>query len=182
MNQEIGDIVADIVKKRQLERKHAIKRTSVVPNEVERIQRYRAMLDKKREELWQIGVQPVVDKVRNLTEDELHQFNENTSADWQVNPHFVNSSGSRDDEESSKLHLTRHDPESTCRSTLNFIQRYTGKEFASAEEAQTFMLEDAKLRSRPHHKSPEQIANINSLYEITDGLKWSGVVQKQIGE
>lgn len=151
---------------------------------------YKQLINKKREELWEKGVQPIIDKVRNMNQMEFEMFKLELIADWHVNPHFMNSAGSLEplrergwtcpdgcsiETEDSKVITKRHNPNETDSLNLMFIERFSGKKFASLEEAQKFMLADAYNRPRPYHKGTSDTPTMaeSEIDEIRNSMRWS---------
>lgn len=115
----------------------------------ERHAKYKAFLEKARQQLYDNALTPIVEHIKSLSSIELDDFIMQQSVKWEIEPHFMNLSSGHEVTITMPERPVRFvDPSELQKRNLSFIERCSGQKFTSFEDAQAFMLEDAK--TRPH--------------------------------
>lgn len=83
-----------------------------------------------------------------MSEEELETKRLEIAAEWEINPLFVNSTGTSREEHESITISSKSNVNLIKRQNLGFIEKYAGRSFSSYEEAQDFMMTDGIERSK----------------------------------
>jgi hypothetical protein len=151
---------------------------------IERQERYRKIVKAKREALYKSALKPIVDDIKSLSSQDLDNRSLEITSEWEINPHFVNTSSGQLPSYSGGACSFSHqsDPQELAKKNLVFIEKFAGRKFKSLEDAQAFMAEDAKKRlfSRRSRNPLSEAEKRNMVKEFESEIKFSGELDRII--
>lgn len=142
---------------------------------LERQKQYREIVKKKREQLYKSALKPVIDDIRALSPEELDNRSLEIASEWEIDPHFANTSSGYLPSYSGVCSNSQHsDHKELAKKNLAFIEKFAGQRFASLEEAQAFMAADAKKRMYSRRSGDRSPLSEDEKRSIESEMKFSG--------
>lgn len=174
----ISSLSEEELQVRRVERKK--KRAEEKQKEKQKLEAYKKILERKRQELFNSTLKPMIEKAKSLSSSDAEQLLMEMQAEWEINPHFVNSCGggnSSSPEHSNETEVvsSKCDQKEAIKNNWDFIEKYAGQKFSTYEKAQEFMLQDAqkrrtKIRQKSSHENDWEVAKIESSFRLEHSL------------